>query len=64
MQVKMLVGLSGGVTLAPGDIHNCSAAEGKRLIDAGFAEAISATAQTETAVKKVAKEVRAKKTGA
>ena len=37
MKVKMLVSMAGGVTLSPGDIHECDAAEAKRLIEAGSA---------------------------
>lgn len=59
MQVKMLTSLAGGVTLAPGDLHNCDAAEAKRLIDAGFAEAVSARSATERATRRRrGKEVR------
>lgn len=42
-KVKLLTGLSGpDVSLAPGEVHVCSAAEAKRLIDRGMAEAIAA----------------------
>jgi hypothetical protein len=37
MLLRMLVGLVGGVTLAPGDEAEFADAEAIRLIDAGFA---------------------------
>jgi hypothetical protein len=50
MLLRMLVGLVGGVTLAPGDEAEFAEAEAMRLIDAGFA--VPASAPIERAVRK------------
>ena len=45
MKVKMLVSLSGSEgAVHAGDTHECDAAEGARLIDAGIAEPVGAAA--------------------
>lgn len=59
MKLKMLVSMVGGVSLAPGDIHECDSAEAKRLIEAGYAVPF-AEQKMERAVKKPAPETRAR----
>lgn len=56
-QVKMIVGMVGATSIAPGDIHQCSEAEATRLIEAGYAVAIAAP-KKETATKKAVTETR------
>jgi hypothetical protein len=60
MKIRMLTGLSGpDISLAPGDLHECVAAEAKRLIAAGFAEGVSSAPAREKAVaRQRGKEVR------
>ena len=53
MKVKLLVSMAGAESLNAGDIHECSAEEAARLIEAGFAEAIAA--KVERAIKPAAK---------
>lgn len=44
VEVRMLVSMAGPViSLAPGDIHRCGAAEAGRLIAAGFAASVAET---------------------
>lgn len=51
MKVKLLVGLSGPAgSWQPGDTYDCTAEEGARLIERGFAEAVG-HAPVETATK-------------
>ena len=50
MRVRMLVGLAGGITLAPGDEAEFADAEAIRLIDAGFA--VPAVPKVERATRK------------
>jgi hypothetical protein len=59
MQVKMLVAMAGGVSLAPGDVHECDAEEAKRMIEAGHAVP-HGDKPIERAVKATAPEKRAK----
>lgn len=56
-QVKLTTSLVGAQALNAGDIHECSDAEAKRLIAAGFAVAIAAP-KKETAVAKKHVETR------
>ena len=52
MKVKLLVSMAGAVTWHKGDLYPCDAAEAARLIEAGYAEAV--TAKVEQAVKPAA----------
>lgn len=56
-KVELTTALVGAKSYAPGDEFECSEAEAKRLIEAGFAVAI-ATVKKETASKKQAAETR------
>ncbi|MBV9549100.1 MAG: hypothetical protein JO256_05435 [Alphaproteobacteria bacterium] len=47
VKVKMLVSMAGiRLTLGPGDIHECSAAEAQRLIAAGIAAPVKVSRET------------------
>lgn len=40
MKVKLLVSMAGAETRHAGDLHECSAEEAARLIEAGYAEPV------------------------
>lgn len=60
MKVRMTVAMAGGVSLSPGDEHECDAAEAGRLIEAGYAVPIAPAkpAENTSARKLAAKEQR------
>ena len=57
MKVKLLIAMSGAQSWNIGDEFECSEGEAKRLIEAGYAAAISAP-KVEKAAKKAATETR------
>lgn len=58
MKVKLLTGMAGAESKAPGDIHECDAEEAARLIEAGFAVPETGDAAETTAKKQPARETR------
>jgi len=57
VKVKLLTGLSGPLgSWQPGDIYECDAAEGARLIAAGYAEKVKS--RVERATRAAAAELR------